>query len=291
MKQRCTSPWRSSRSASAAGPRTQPHVRPLPAPVPSISQRPTGIEPRHDPRRRRRQQHLVRLARRRCRRRRSRALTFSEALAKADAASSVDERRGVEHADRSAPKIPKPLDYRLQPGERNAVIYRLRELNQQILAYRVDTSAPTRRRAARSSSSPKRSTRRSSSPAPTRPTLAELDKLAEEFGINVALESKSDPKAARAPRSKAAASASASPPISARWMQAGIKPVDGLATVKDRLLLVSAADRSALGAKDATCRSARAPAASATSSSPPTRPASSRCRSSSSRPARPKPTC
>ena len=32
------------------------------------------------------------------------------------------------------------------------------------------------------------------------------------------------------------------------WMQAGVKPVDGLAIVKDRLLLVNVADRSALGA-------------------------------------------
>ena len=30
-------------------------------------------------------------------------------------------------------------------------------------------------------------------------------------------------------------------------MQAGVKPVDGLAIVKDRLLLVNATDRSALG--------------------------------------------
>ena len=33
------------------------------------------------------------------------------------------------------------------------------------------------------------------------------------------------------------------------WIQDGVKPVDALAAVKDRLLLVRASDRSALGAK------------------------------------------
>ena len=65
-------------------------------------------------------------------------LTFSEALVRADghpiAVTSVE----ASSAQITSFEVPKPLDHRLQPGERGAVVYRLRELNQQILAYRVD---------------------------------------------------------------------------------------------------------------------------------------------------------
>src|SRR5204863_8621197 len=77
--------------------------------------------------------------------------------------------------------------------------------------------------------------------------LAELDKLAEEFNINVAVESRKDPKAVlsalegRSKRMGVAADLGG-------WMQAGIKPIDGLAAVKEKLLIVNVADRSALGA-------------------------------------------
>ena len=144
-------------------------------------------------------------------------------------------------------EIPKKLDYRLQPGERNAVNYRLRELNQQILAYRVEdlgSDEGTRRKVlefAKAINAPLIVTKGDTS------TLAELDRLAEDVGINIALESGKDPKAVltalegRGKRLGVAADLSA-------WMQAGIKPIDGLAAVKDRLMLVSVSDRSALGA-------------------------------------------
>src|SRR5206468_3181445 len=54
-------------------------------------------------------------------------LTFSEALARADRLSVA----GVAASSRDtvSPEVPKPLDERLQTGERTAVSYRLRELN------------------------------------------------------------------------------------------------------------------------------------------------------------------
>src|SRR5207244_429937 len=63
-------------------------------------------------------------------------LTFSDALVKADILSVAS----VEASSTQivSPEIPKKLDYRLQSGERNAITYRLRELNEQVLAYRVD---------------------------------------------------------------------------------------------------------------------------------------------------------
>src|ERR1700722_13860765 len=60
-------------------------------------------------------------------------LTLSDALAKSDTLVVT----GVEalSTQRISPEIPKPLDDRLQPGERAAVVYRLRELKQEIFAY------------------------------------------------------------------------------------------------------------------------------------------------------------
>jgi hypothetical protein len=93
--------------------------------------------------------------------------------------------------------------------------------------------------------------------------LPELDTLAEEFGINIALESRTNPKALVAAlngRSKRIGIAA----DLCGWLQSGVKPVDGLPVVKDRLLVVRAADRSALGSGSAEW---------ATSFSPHSRPA------------------
>jgi len=172
-------------------------------------------------------------------------LTFSDALAKADILSVAS----VEASSTQivSPEIPKKLDYRLQSGERNAIVYRLRELSEQVLAYRVENigaDEATRRKVFEFAKALN---------APTiivgaeTTSLADLDKLAEEFSINVAVESRKDPNATlsalegRSKRMGVAADLGG-------WMQAGIKPVDGLAIVKDKLLIVNVADRSALGA-------------------------------------------
>jgi type 1 glutamine amidotransferase/sugar phosphate isomerase/epimerase len=173
-------------------------------------------------------------------------LTFSDALARADLAALTS----VEASSTQivSPEIPKPLDYRLQTGERNAVLYRLRELNQQVLAYRVDAlaaDAATRRKVfefAKTLNAPLIITGADAADLPA------LDALAEELAINVALESRKDPQAlssALAGRSKRIGIAA----DLGAWMHEGIKPVDGLNAVKERLLIVETADRSALGAR------------------------------------------
>jgi type 1 glutamine amidotransferase len=173
-------------------------------------------------------------------------LNLSEALARADLLSVTSVE--ASSAQTVSAEIPKKLDYRLQTGERNAINYRLRELNQQILAYDVDglpPDAPTRRKVfefAKALGIP------TIVVAAGTTSLVDLEKLAEEFEINIALESKGDPKAVlsaldgRGKRMGVAADLGA-------WIHEGIKPVDGLAAVKDKLLIVKAADRSALGAK------------------------------------------
>ena len=172
-------------------------------------------------------------------------LTFSELLARADAYPIALPSVVASSTQVVSAEVPKPLDYRLQAGERNAVAYHLRELNEQVMAYHtMDTGADasTRRKVfefAKGLNAPVIITGETA-------RLDELDALAEEFGINVALESRADPKplvAALAGRSRRMGIAA----DLAGWMQAGIKPVDALPIVKDRLLLVRAGDRSALG--------------------------------------------
>lgn len=173
-------------------------------------------------------------------------LTFSEALERADRHPIAVTGVFASNTQIVSPEVPKPLDYRLQTGERNAVTYRLRELNQQILAYRVSdlgSDSHARRHVfefAKAINAPVIIINAGT------PNLAELDALAEEFGINVALASANDPKnvlrelEGRGRRMGIGADLGG-------WLQEGIKPVDGLAAVKDRVLLVRAADRSALG--------------------------------------------
>ena len=173
-------------------------------------------------------------------------LTFSDALARADMwpVASVE----ASSTQITSFEVPKPLDQRLQTNERAAVVYRLREIAESIAAYRVDNlgaDAAARRRVfefVKAINAPLIITSADAA------NPAELDKLAEEFGINVALESKGDPKtvmAALEGRSKRVG-------VSAHlggWAQAGVKASDGLAIVKDRLQHVTAADRSALNAR------------------------------------------
>src|SRR5881397_3882074 len=178
---------------SVVGFAQQPRVRPLPEQIPSISMRPTGSS-----------LGTIRVGaadrniwfdwRVGVPGTAIKSLTLSEMLPKIDvlAVASVE----AWSSQTVAPEIPKKLDYRLQPGERNAVVYRLKELGEQMLAYRVDAvgaDEATRRKVfefAKAIGAPTLVV------AADGPALADLDKLAEEFGVNVAVESKGDPKIA-----------------------------------------------------------------------------------------------
>ena len=183
-----------------------------------------------------------------------RGLTFSDALAKADVipVASVE----ASSTQITSFEVPKPLDQRLQTNERNAVVYRLREIAESIMAYRVDNigaDAAIRRRVfefAKSINAPLIITSADAA------NPAELDKLAEEFEINVALESKGDPKTVMAALEGRGKRMGVSAHLGG-WAQAGIKAVDGLAIVKGKLLHVTAADRSALNARGRVVRAWR----------------------------------
>ena len=175
-----------------------------------------------------------------------RGLTFSDALAKADVipVASVE----AVSTQITSFEVPKPLDHRLKTGERNAVVYRLREIAETIAAYRVDnlgSDAAARRRVfefAKAINAPLIIT------ATDVASLADIDKLADEFDINVAVESKGDPKTVMAALDGRGKRLGVSAHLGG-WAQSGVKAVDGLAIVKDRLLHVTAADRSALNAR------------------------------------------
>lgn len=175
-----------------------------------------------------------------------RGLTFSDALAKADVipVASVE----ASSTQTTSFEVPKPLDHRLKAGERNAVIYRLREIAETIAAYRVDnlgSDAANRRRTfefAKAINAPLIIT------AADMAALPDIDTLADEFAIDVAIESKGDPKIVMTALDGRGKHLGVSAHLGG-WAQAGIKAVDGFAIVKDRLLHVTAADRSALNAR------------------------------------------
>src|SRR5262245_46204397 len=172
-------------------------------------------------------------------------LTYSEALEKLDLAT-VANTIGSPNVKVSY-EVPKLLTPNLQPGELRAIVYRLREMNQQMRVYRAETIPADAAGQLKLFEFAKALNVETIEGNPGSASLADLDKLATEMGINLAITSK-DPKAAMSSlngRSKRLG-------ISADtgvWMQENIKPVDGLAIVKDRLMVVNVRDRSALGPK------------------------------------------
>jgi type 1 glutamine amidotransferase/sugar phosphate isomerase/epimerase len=176
-------------------------------------------------------------------------LTFSAALAKADVLSVTSVEAGGPQL--TAYEVPKPIDVRLQTGERNAIVHRLRELNQQILAYRVDdlgADVAGRRRVlelAKAIHAPLVVTQPGT---PGVADLAQLDAMADEIGVSIAIESRANPVGLVASLEGRSRRIGVAADLGA-WMRERVLPADGLRAAKDRLLLVRVSDRSALGAK------------------------------------------
>ena len=173
-------------------------------------------------------------------------LTFAEAAAKADAlyVGSVEGSS----TQKVSYEVPKNLDYRLAPGERTAVTNRLRELNITLAGYRVDSLGADDAERRKVFEFAKAVGVQTIFTNPEQASLAEIDKLANEFEINVALESHKDPKSVMSMLEGRSKRMGIRADIGG-WMHEGIKPVDALPLVKDRLMAVNVRDRSALGAK------------------------------------------
>ena len=169
-----------------------------------------------------------------------RGLTFSEAAGKADALG-VAFIEGIGSQDLS-PEIPKKLDYHLAPGEVKAVQDRLRALNLGMPVYFTATIGPDEKSSRQLFEFAKALNVETIVSAPEPESLAAIDKLANEFGINVALYN-------RSPKSLLSAVEGRSKRIGAcadigNWMREGIQPLEGLALLKDRLIVINLGDGS-----------------------------------------------
>jgi type 1 glutamine amidotransferase len=172
-------------------------------------------------------------------------LTFSEASAKADAGGMASVE-GVSTQKVSA-EIAKNLDYNLTAAEVDKVKARLNELRLVMPAYdagAIPGDAASRRKVFEFAKSLGADMIIGSADAAS---LADLDKLATELTMNVALTSK-DPKSMVGPMASLSERMGLSVDIGA-WMEAGGKPLAAVAQLKNRLLAVNLRDRSALGAK------------------------------------------
>jgi uncharacterized protein len=165
-------------------------------------------------------------------------ISFWEAAAKADALGT-----GFLEASSSqkvSPEIPKSLDYNLSADEVKKVKNRLAELRLRLVAYRagaIPADESSRRRLfAFAKAVDIETIVTSAAPA----ALPELDKLAAEFGINVAFEN-SNPKTLMSSLEGLSSRMGLSADTAA-WVQAGIKPADGLRLVNSRLLSLGLTD-------------------------------------------------
>jgi type 1 glutamine amidotransferase len=133
-------------------------------------------------------------------------------------------------------EIPKNVDWNLAPGEINAVKDRLNALNLAMTAYRVPVVGPGEDAARRIFEFAKAVGVETIVSGQVPDGLAQIDKLAGEYGINVAV--CGDPKSALS------AVSNLGPRIgicgdTAAWTKAGITPVDALAELKTRLLVIN----------------------------------------------------
>ena len=174
-------------------------------------------------------------------------VTFWEAAAKADAAG-LPAIEGV-GTQKVSPDIARNLDYNLSAGEIAKVRTRLEELRLRMPAYRLETM-PAEESARRKIFGFVKELGADLliTPAETS-SLAGLDKLANEFAINVSVIA---PKANEAPDEVMAALAGRSQRMglnvdTGAWMSAGVKLLEGLAPLKDRVLSVSLGDRGSMG--------------------------------------------
>src|SRR5262249_26114120 len=77
---------------------------------------------------------------------------------------------------------------------------------------------------------------------PEAAALPDLDKLAAEFGVNLAVESKRDPKPLMASLGTRSKRIGISADLGS-WMENGVKPVDAVPVIKDRLLAITVRGR------------------------------------------------
>ncbi|HEX3940040.1 MAG TPA: ThuA domain-containing protein [Acidobacteriaceae bacterium] len=173
-------------------------------------------------------------------------VTFFESAELADALGLATIAGDNDH--NVSPEISKPLDYHLSAEEIAAVKARLHDLRLTMPAYRVNQLPADEASIGQLLAFAKGlGVETVIVPAPSdQSSFATLDRLASSNGINVAIESIDPPAALMS------SIGSLSPHIGvaadlAGWMENGIRPSDGLAEIKDRLMAVDLRERDGLG--------------------------------------------
>lgn len=163
----------------------------------------------------------------------SRGLTFLDAAAKSDALG-LDYVEGFSTQKVSA-AIPRDLDANLSAADVGAIKSRLGELKIKVSAYHMARLSPDengRKAFAFAKSLGAETIVAQAEPA----SLAAVDRMAEEFGISVALDAR-NPKTLAEALSGRSARLGGSVDLAA-WEKGGIKPSEGFASLKERVLAV-----------------------------------------------------
>jgi type 1 glutamine amidotransferase len=167
--------------------------------------------------------------------------TFLEAVRKAEALDlAVVEGDSTQKV---SVQIPKYLDHRLAPGERDAVRDRMTTLNVRMPVYFTAEISEDEQIARKQFEFAKSLGVETMAVERTPRSLPAIEKLADEYGINVALTG--------SPKTVLEALQGRGRRIGAyadlgKWVQSGVTPLDGLALLKDRLLALRLGDRNAL---------------------------------------------
>jgi type 1 glutamine amidotransferase/sugar phosphate isomerase/epimerase len=170
-------------------------------------------------------------------------LTLSETLERTDELSLANIEASSSKQVNDG--IPKDVDYHLQPGEIQAIHDKLFALNIRMVAYRVPTIGTDEASMRKVFGFAKEFKVETIVSEQLPGELALTDKLANEYGINVAvcgnLKTVLSALADHSSRLGVCGDTDV-------WLREGIKPVEALAQAKERLFVVGLGDRSTLGA-------------------------------------------
>jgi type 1 glutamine amidotransferase/sugar phosphate isomerase/epimerase len=179
-------------------------------------------------------------------------VTFFEALEKQQTLF-VSNVEGTS-TQRVSAEIQKNLDYNLTPDEVTAVKNKLATAHERMVAYDVPTIGSDEAEIRKLFEFARSLNVLTIVSAPAPDALPAIDKLANEFNINVAIGngSKKETPAYADPRKLLQAVNGLSKRIgvcvdTASWMEEGIKPVEGLKILGDRVIAVHLLDRTTLG--------------------------------------------
>jgi type 1 glutamine amidotransferase/sugar phosphate isomerase/epimerase len=172
------------------------------------------------------------------------SLSFSEAAALTDALGLASIEG--ESSQKVSPQIDNNLDFHLTRTEIAAVKDRLAELRLKMTTYHVDSIPSDEVSATKLFAFAKELGVDTVVTGATPSSLSALDKLATQNGINVAIESPGDPKELMSSIDSLSPHIGVSADL-AKWIEQGIRPIEGLAQLKGRLMAVSVRDRNMLG--------------------------------------------